>query len=81
MEKDNFDFSFSGLKTAVLRRVQQITGVKSRTDIPGSFHPLISKQLSDLLRHEIRIIAAAFQEAVADVSHSKGVHGSRKVWG
>jgi N6-L-threonylcarbamoyladenine synthase len=78
MEKDNLDFSFSGLKTAVLRRVQQITGVKSRTDIPGSFHPLISKQLSDLLRHEIRIIAAAFQEAVADVLTVKAFMAAEK---
>ncbi len=78
MEKDNLDFSFSGLKTAVLRRVQQITGVKSRTDIPGSFHPFISKQLSDSLRHERRVIAAAFQEAVADVLTVKAFMAAEK---
>ena len=44
MENNELDFSFSGLKTAVLRQVEESFGVSRRTDIPGSFHPIIEER-------------------------------------
>lgn len=53
--KESFDFSFSGLKTAVLRQVQEITGVN-----PGS---LDGKKTYQLDTGIVADIAASFQKA------------------
>lgn len=53
--KDSFDFSFSGLKTAVLRQVQEITGVN-----PGAIDSPKTYSLDD---QTISDIAASFQKA------------------
>ena len=56
---DNLDFSFSGLKTAVLRSVQKAVGV------PVSFP---SHKLKELLSHEqICDFAASFQKTAVDI--------------
>ncbi|MCX5860944.1 MAG: tRNA (adenosine(37)-N6)-threonylcarbamoyltransferase complex transferase subunit TsaD [Deltaproteobacteria bacterium] len=78
MEKGSLDFSFSGLKTAVLRRVEQILGVRHRTDRTGSFHPLVPKGLSESAAGEMRIIAAAFQEAVVETLAVKAFRAAEK---
>ncbi len=58
--KGGFDFSFSGLKTAVLRVVQRYTDkVQSPADTLDSQLPLLSLPVADL--------AASFQKAVVDV--------------
>lgn len=54
--KDSLDFSFSGLKTAVLRQVQQITGVNPASENVVKTYKLDNKTVSD--------IAASFQKAV-----------------
>lgn len=53
----NHDFSYSGLKTAVLYLVQDLTG--SSPSEPSGRYPLSEKQKAD--------IAASFQEAAVDV--------------
>ena len=78
MEGDELDFSFSGLKTAVLRPVEETFGVKRRGDVPGSFHPLVPRELTDEDTPAIRKIAAAFQDAVVDVLVAKGMKAAER---
>ncbi len=78
MEGDQLDFSFSGLKTAILRHVEERFGVQRRADLPGSFHPLISDDPADEHREAVRTIAAAFQNAVTDVLVTKGFRAAEK---
>jgi N6-L-threonylcarbamoyladenine synthase len=78
MEKDDLDFSFSGLKTAVLREVQERFGTSSRTDTPGSVHPLAPSSDDPNVRDVVSRIAAAFQEAVVDVLVVKGLRAAEK---
>lgn len=54
--KESLDFSFSGLKTAVLRQVQQITGVNPASENVVKTYKLDNKTVSDM--------AASFQRAV-----------------
>lgn len=72
MTKDNLDFSFSGLKTAVLRCAEEMFGAQSRKDISGSFHPILPLDPEASGEEGIGIIAAAFQDAVTDVLTTKG---------
>jgi N6-L-threonylcarbamoyladenine synthase len=78
MEKDNLDFSFSGLKSAVLREVRERFGASQRTDIPGSFHPLVPSSEDPQDSDIVRRIAAAFQEAVVEVLVAKGFRAAEK---
>ena len=78
MEADELDFSFSGLKTAVLRHVEERFGVTSRSDVPGSFHPVLPENPSREVRDDIRTIASAFQEAVTEVLVVKGLRAARR---
>jgi N6-L-threonylcarbamoyladenine synthase len=78
MNNEELDFSFSGLKTAVLRRVEQSFGVSRRSDMPGSFHPIIEKGRAIEVRSEVRSIAAAFQDAVIDALVVKGFRAAQK---
>ena len=55
---DSYDFSFSGLKTAVLRQVQEISGHN-----PGDLSLPKTYQLDE---HVVSDIAASFQKAVVD---------------
>jgi N6-L-threonylcarbamoyladenine synthase len=73
MEGDELDFSFSGLKTAVLRHVQETFRVSTSTDKPGSFHPVLSPFTNPGLNHEVAEIAFAFQDAVIEVLVVKGI--------
>ncbi len=77
MEPGNLDFSFSGLKTAVLRQVEQMTGLSRDQRRPGSFHPLVSDESRNNHEKEIKIIAAAFQNAVVDVLAAKAVAAAK----
>jgi len=56
--RDSFDFSFSGLKTAVLRQVQEITGVN-----PGAID---NKKTYSLDNKVVADISASFQKAAVD---------------
>lgn len=78
MEGDDLDFSFSGLKTAVLRHVEETFGVKRRDDVPGSFHPLVPRDLTEADFPEIRKIAAAFQDSVVEVLVAKAMKASER---
>ena len=77
MDKEELDFSFSGLKTAVLRKVEESFGASRRSDIPGSFHPIIEGWTAEV-RGEVRSIAAAFQDAVIEVLVVKGFRAAEK---
>jgi N6-L-threonylcarbamoyladenine synthase len=67
MEGGQLDFSFSGLKSAVLRCAENMFGVSRCHDLPGSFHPLLTLEVSGKTTEGVRQIAAAFQAAVIDV--------------
>jgi N6-L-threonylcarbamoyladenine synthase len=56
---DSLDFSFSGLKTAVLYHVNGVPGADKTRDP--------DKGIENLTEEEIRDIAASFQQAVVDV--------------
>ncbi len=77
MEKDNLDFSFSGLKTAVLRQSEKMFGISQRNDIPGSFHPVVAPEEVGETSAGIRAIAAAFQDAVTDVLVAKAFNAAQ----
>ncbi|MEW6380053.1 MAG: tRNA (adenosine(37)-N6)-threonylcarbamoyltransferase complex transferase subunit TsaD [bacterium] len=68
LEKDSFDFSFSGLKTAVLNHVRSRQGSLVLPEA-GSPHDEVSP--------EVRNIAASFQEAVVDILVTKAVRACR----
>ncbi|MCX6023209.1 MAG: tRNA (adenosine(37)-N6)-threonylcarbamoyltransferase complex transferase subunit TsaD [Chloroflexi bacterium] len=67
MLHEGLDFSFSGLKTAVLRLVEG-TGTPDRAAGLGDLH---------LSEAETKRIAAAFQEAVVDVLVTKTIEAAR----
>lgn len=77
LEEGNLDFSFSGLKTAVLRHTEKVFGVQPHRSRPGSFHPIVPVNWSDADQLEIRRIASAFQAAVIDVLATKLFMASR----
>ncbi|HHT9120079.1 MAG TPA: tRNA (adenosine(37)-N6)-threonylcarbamoyltransferase complex transferase subunit TsaD [Candidatus Hypogeohydataceae bacterium YC41] len=68
LEPGSLDFSFSGLKTAVLYHYQELVG--ARRAVPLTPVPLTRKELADL--------AASFQEAVVDVLVEKTLLALRK---
>jgi len=76
MEPDLLDFSFSGLKTAVLRQVQEWCGYTYDFGRPGSFHPIICLDKMPNLQDKIRLLAAAFQDSVVDVLVTKGLRAA-----
>ncbi len=78
LDKDDLDFSFSGLKTAVLRQAEETFRIPRRTDAPGSFHPLTTLAGAGLDLDAVRIIAAAFQEAVTEVLVLKAFRAAEK---
>jgi tRNA N6-adenosine threonylcarbamoyltransferase len=73
MNKDSLDFSFSGLKTAVLRYVEGRFSTSTKTGMPGSFHPIIPPGATGEAAEEVNRICAAFQDAVTDVLVKKGM--------
>lgn len=66
MLKDGYDFSFSGLKTAVLRIVQKYEGRGSKPSRQRS-RMLTSRTAPQLRKLPVADLAASFQAAVADV--------------
>jgi N6-L-threonylcarbamoyladenine synthase len=66
LDSDNFDFSFSGLKTAVMRKVEQ---VKKTCEI----HKKDKNLYKELCNNWTNDIAASFQEAVVDVLVEKTI--------
>ena len=78
MEEDSLDFSFSGLKTAVLRHAEERFNSASRTDIPGSFHPIIQAGDTEETAGAVRAVAAAFQDAVTEVLVVKGFRAAAR---
>lgn len=79
MDGDSLDFSFSGLKTAVLRHVEERFDVTRRSDIPGSFHPIIQEKDTQEASDAVRTIAAAFQDAVTEVLVVKGFRAAQQL--
>ncbi|MCX5872926.1 MAG: tRNA (adenosine(37)-N6)-threonylcarbamoyltransferase complex transferase subunit TsaD [Deltaproteobacteria bacterium] len=71
IEQGNLDFSFSGLKTAVLRQAEKVFGIHYDRSRPGSFHQITPEDPSAEDQRTIRKIAAAFQDAVIDTLVSK----------
>ncbi len=72
MAKDSLDFSFSGLKSAVLRCAEEMFGSSYRKDLPGSFRPILPGDGEEAGNEKVGILAAAFQDAVTDVLVTKG---------
>lgn len=64
--EDNFDFSFSGLKTAVQREVQKLEKDHAQYEDNEELH-------KELKRNWARDVAASFQEAVVDVLVEKTI--------
>ncbi len=62
---DSLDFSFSGLKTAVLRLVQRHAGPDGPTSLRASRDSALPAQVAEEL--SIPDLAASFQQAVVDV--------------
>jgi N6-L-threonylcarbamoyladenine synthase len=65
-----YNFSFSGLKTAVLHLVQAQTGGRSQAEDRGVRPPQIDVA-ADLTPEQVANIAAGFQESVVDVLTTK----------
>ncbi|MBI5252764.1 MAG: tRNA (adenosine(37)-N6)-threonylcarbamoyltransferase complex transferase subunit TsaD [Desulfomonile tiedjei] len=76
MEKDSLDFSFSGLKTAVLRQAEEFFGRSRLNDAPGSFHALSIPSAGECVHEGVKLISAAFQDAVTDVLTTKGLRAA-----
>lgn len=71
--RDSYDFSFSGLKTAVLRIVEERQKVESWNQLPR-------KERDSLVHNEhfnLPGLAASFQEAVVDVLVKKTLEAAR----
>ena len=67
---DSFDFSFSGVKTAVLHLLYEIAEGKSPHQIRGKALPRVDLA-ARLRRQQIADLAAGFQESVVDVLVTK----------
>lgn len=67
ISEENFDFSFSGLKTAVINEVKKLKNNLPRRQAGQQYSNLAIYQLS----HEI-------QEAIADVLVTKTIHAAEK---
>jgi len=59
-----------------MRQAEGMFGVSKRNDIPGSFHPVASPGEGDEINEGIRVIAAAFQDAVTDVLVAKAFNAA-----
>ena len=75
--KQPFDFSFSGLKTAVYHYVQKATN-GSRFTVHGSRQEPLEPPASNLERSEVARIAASFQEAAVDVLVAKTLRACQR---
>ncbi len=71
MDKNTLDFSFSGLKTAVLRRVEKLYGVCQDRNAHGSFHQLVPSMDTNESAALINSLAHGFQEAIIDALTTK----------
>lgn len=71
LERHNLDFSFSGLKTAVLRRVEKVFGRRPDSGRRGSFHQLVPNRTADEDLSRVNDIAAAFQDSITEVLTTK----------
>jgi len=77
--KEGFDFSFSGLKTAVYQTVQKLTaevaeGYRLKAEVDRTLQPLAL----GLQRRQIADVAASFQEAAVDVLLTKTLRACQK---
>jgi N6-L-threonylcarbamoyladenine synthase len=79
MEGAGLDFSFSGVKTAVLNYAERKFGVLEKSGRDGSFHPVAKAGPATKAEREIRRIAAAFQDAVVEVLVEKACRAANRV--
>ncbi len=70
LHEPNFDFSFSGLKTAVLYYIDKLTGVSGQNGSKGKLRSLRTQEKAD--------IAMSFENAVADVITKKALRAVEK---
>lgn len=70
LEGRSLDFSFSGLKTAVLYHVNGVPGARENS-VPAGGRPLPKRGIDNFSKAEIADIAASFQAAVVDVLRIK----------
>jgi N6-L-threonylcarbamoyladenine synthase len=69
----NFDFSFSGLKTAVLREVEEYLGQRS-----GDSHDQLDGSEGERDHRFVVDCAASFQECVCDILSEKLIRAAKK---
>ncbi|NQU76556.1 MAG: tRNA (adenosine(37)-N6)-threonylcarbamoyltransferase complex transferase subunit TsaD [Planctomycetes bacterium] len=67
LKDGSLDFSFSGLKTAVLYHVNGVPGARLSPDAAGRKGPGYGKGAENLTRQELADIAASFQAVVAEI--------------
>lgn len=75
LEKDSLDFSFSGIKTAVVNFVRRHV---DHGPVDGSSRALGDSSLEKLLPVQVADIVASFQEAVVDVLVQKTCTAARR---
>ena len=73
IKKDNLDFSFSGLKTAVLRKVKELKTMKSRLKVEDPRH----KMSGQLNNEAIEQLSFEAQEAITDCLVEKTIKATR----
>lgn len=79
MEQGNLDFSFSGLKTAVLKKSEEIFGVKRLDNLSGSFHALAYDRNDPETDRNLRRICRGFQDAAIDAIVTKGLWAAQSL--
>ena len=77
---ESYDFSFSGLKTAVLRIVEKYEDKGLPPQVPDKRSRRLTSQEPPILRGSLSIpnIAASFQESVVDVLAEKTCRAARE---
>ncbi|MDI3339572.1 MAG: tRNA (adenosine(37)-N6)-threonylcarbamoyltransferase complex transferase subunit TsaD [Sphaerobacter sp.] len=75
---DSYDFSFSGLKTALLREVEQYRRPRRRTRRPQENQPFLTHQPPEYSPNmPVNDLAADYQEAIVDVLAEKTIRAAR----
>jgi N6-L-threonylcarbamoyladenine synthase len=76
IDDESFDFSFSGLKTAVLYKVHELT--RGRANEKKLVSSSTGQLINSLPRQLIADLAASFQQAVIDVLVEKTIRAARR---
>lgn len=78
IHEDNFDFSFSGLKTAVVNLVNMLSYSSSGAEQSREVANKSSRQARTINPDEVSAVAFEFQEAIVDVLVTKTMRAAKK---